>query len=235
MKYLLFLFLTGCSLFQYKELYQPNANDFYRHDLKVKVNGVDFIGVGVAALSTSYKISVYPEGKINRIMWRTCNREEVVDEPSNGWFSSKYEFELKPVSGLEDITSCGLQITVLEEKKRRNGFAFIDFQDKRVETSIPSILICNGVTRTYSGVSVCQSAQGLYQQISFTTPVVQRGSSLECDVMKPLNGDEKVYRFSVAKGECSYYFVAKDKAPNGKRYIHRLTTIGYTDVPPIKL
>lgn len=223
--------LSGCVS---TELAVPSANETYRHDLKVKINGITFNGIGVAKAASRYEIEVYPPGKIDRIMWRTCNREEVVDAPDLGWMEKKYKFVIEPVQGLEDVTSCGLQITVLEEKKRRNGFAFIDFEDRRPEVSLPARLACNGVVNTVNGVSVCQSAVGLYQQINFDVPVIQNGSSLECDVMVPFNGDESVYRFTMPPGDCTYYFVAQEKALNGRRFVHRLNTKGYTDVPPIK-
>lgn len=229
-----FAILTaGCSSPQ--KLYTPNVNETYKRDLPVEINGVEFIGVGVAPAANTYKVKVTPPGKIDRIMWRTCNREEVVDKPDLGWGKSKYEFDVTLIEGLEDMAACGLSITVLEEKKRRNGFAFIEFQDKRPEISLHANLSCNGRVVQNKGVSICQSSEGLYQQIEFGTAVVQKGSSEQCDVMKPLDETEKKFRFIMPAGECTYYFVAKERAPNGKRYSHRLSTIGYTDVPPIQV
>lgn len=225
--------LAGCSTLQAKSLYVPTLTETYRHDLVLKINGDKFVGTGVAKLASSYKIEVIPEGKIDRIIWRTCNREEVVDKPGGTWWGYQgYSFDLKPAIGLEDVTACGLQVIVLEEKKRRNGFAFVDFQDARSEMDVEAIMTCNGVTRESKGVEVCQSASGLYQQIKFNTKVVQAGVSGQCNVMKPFDGDESFYRFTMPTGECSYYFVAQEKAVNGKRRIFRLSTLGYSDVLP---
>lgn len=226
--------ITACSSFLPK-LYTPNPDDVYKHDLRLEVNGAVINGVGVVRYAPEYRVRVYPPGKIDRIMWRTCNREETVDKPDTGWFSNRYEFTIAPVQGFEDVNSCALSITVLEEKKRRNGFAMVEFEDRRPEVKLEASVACNGVVTKANGVSICQSASGLIQQISFAVPVVQKGASPECDVMRPLDSDEKTYRFAIAKGECSYYFVAQERASNGKRYVHRLTTIGYSDVPPIKL
>jgi hypothetical protein len=227
-------FLSGCSLLT-PRLYTPTTEDIYKRDLKVRINGKEYVGVGVLPLMPEYKVEVSPEGKIDRIMWRTCNREEVVDRPESGWFSNKYAFTFKTIIGLEESTACGLSITVLEEKKRRNGFAMFEFEDRRPEVSLMATLSCNGVVSKHRGVSICQSAEGLYQQIEFPTPVFHTGASKNCDVMEPVNGNEKIYRFPLARGECSYYFGSQGKSANGKRTLHRLTTIGYTDVPPIKL
>lgn len=235
--------LSGCSLLSTKEIYQPSASETYKNDLRVSINGRIFVGVGVLPSEPSYTVEVFPEGRIDRITWRTCNREEVVDQDPKGFwdgiFGSKkdrYSFTLARTTGLEDVTACGLKITVLEEKKRRNGFAFFDFEDARPEITLPATLTCNGIKSQTSGVSLCQSAAGLYQQIEFPAEVIQKGSGPNCDVMKPLNGDLTKYRFVMPPGEdCVYYFVSNVKDENGKRLTHRLTLIGYTDVPPIKM
>ncbi len=236
---MIFLMVTGCSLFQYKQLPEYNAKATYKHDLVLDINGARVNGVGVAELADVYKVRVYPPGLVDRIMWRTCAKEEVIDKPdvqSSSWFNGyKYvDFIISPAFGLSDINACPLKIEVLEEKKRRNGFAYVDFKDRREEISLISDLTCNGVYSQNRGVSICQSAAGLYQQIIFPADVVQVGSNPECNVMKPLKGDEKVYRFSIAEGVCVYDFISNSKAPNGKRISHRLITVGYTDVPPIK-
>lgn len=228
------LTLPGCGTTVKSDILKFNMNDVYRRDLKVKINGKEFTGAGVVPRADKYEIEIDPPGKIDRIMWQTCNRDEVIDSPDSSFFSKKFKFSFQPVK-LEDTSSCGgLTITVLEEKKRRNGFAFLDFQDKREEVSVPVVLTCNGVVESHTGVSVCQSAAGLFQEMIFNEPVKQAGAVGECDVMSPFNGNEQIYRFQMPKGECTYYFVAQSRAPNGERKLHRLTTIGYTDVLPIK-
>lgn len=224
-------FLLACVTT--RQLYTPDGNAVYMHRLSIDVNGKSFKGVGVVPLASEYKIEVDPPGKIDRIVWRTCSREDVIDEPSTGW-SGKFKFKISPTPGLEDVNSCALEIVVLEQKKRRNAFGLIEFQDRRPQISLPAKLSCNGVQTLEQGVAVCQSSAGLYQQIEFDVPVVQAGAEHNCDVVRPLRGNERIYRFPMAQGACTYYFVAKQKHENGERLALRLSTIGYTDVPPIK-
>jgi len=236
--------LTGCSLLQYRALPDLKETDIYRHDLYLDVNGVRVFGVGVAPRLATNHVRVYPPGKVDRIMWRTCSEEQVIDKPAvggidNGWFRKDtpyVDFKFNTAYGLDDVNSCALKVEVLEEKKRRNGQALVEFEETREEYALIADLNCNGEFSQLKGVDICESAAGLYQRIVFNVPVVQvadqAGSA--CDVMKPLKGDETTYVFSIAADECSYTFVAKQKAPNGKRMAFRLVTVGYNDVPPMK-
>lgn len=221
------LFMMGCSTMPAPEY---SAAETYRHDLKIEVNGIEYRGIGVLKRATAYNIEVDPKGKIDRIMWQTCHRGDLEDKPDVGW-SGKYKFTIFPVKHIEESEACPISITVLEEKKRRNGFALLDFEDVREEVSLVANLSCNGEVVQKNGVSICQSAVGLIQEIQFGTPVVIRNVNKPCDVMK--TSDEKLYRFNVPKGQCTFNFVAQEKAKNGKRFVHRLSTIGYTDVPPV--
>jgi hypothetical protein len=208
----------------------PSKQDVYKLDLQVKINGKDFSGIGVVPQAPAYEIVVYPQDKIDRIIWQTCNREEVVDRPNTGWFNKSYRFSFTPLSPIEDEKACALQITVLTEKTNRVGMALFAFTDKRVEVNVPATVRCNGRSDQYpGGVSVCQSAAGLTQQIEFRDPVINAGVKGACNVMKTDN--EKVYTFEMPLDKCTYYFVAQDKASNGKRRVHRLETAGYNFIP----
>ncbi len=202
-------------------------------------NSQRVIGVGVVRRASAYVLRVYPPGKVDRIAWRTCSQEQIIDKPDvsrSSWFGgySYVDINYAPASGLDDVNSCAVKIEVLEEKKRRNGMALIEFEDSREEVSLVADLICNGNSVQSRGVSACQSAAGLLQKITFPAPVVQTGSEAKCDVMKPLKGDETTYVFVMPSGECTYSFVSSARAENGKRIEHHLTVLGYTDVPPIK-
>lgn len=222
------LLLSACSMFE-KKLPNISVDEIYRHDLKVQINGVTYNGVGVVEAAPEYTVKVFPKGKIDRLMWRMCDGEDVLDDLGDDDFT----FKIKPTQ-LETKSTCGtLQITVLEEKKRRNGYALIVFKDTRPEMSLPAELTCNKVTSQPNGVSVCQSAEGLYSQIKFSEPVVQMGAEAGCDVIRPNKGDETTFLFSLPKDECNFFFVAQSRAKeNGKRKVHYLTTLGYTDVLP---
>lgn len=132
-------------------------------------------------------------------------------------------------SELED-KACGLDIVVLEEKKIRNGFAFIDFQDSRPEMNLVADMICNGQKVRYIGTGICQSAADLRQKIAFPFPVVVGDLTEACSLES--SEDKMSYEFPMPRGKCTIYFVSNIRnEQNGKRISMRLQTIGYTSLP----
>ena len=227
----------GCSsLTQRPEAASVDA--IYRHMLKIKVDDQTIDGVGVIPLKSSYHLKIYPDGRADRILIHTCHREIPIDEPSSGWSrliggKSIYELDVKRDAEVETSDACAMEVQLFEEKKKRNGWALLEFQDARPEVSLPALVQCDGSATTFNGgVSICQAAEGLIQEIKFKTPVVNAGSDPECDVMQ--SKDKLTYRFAMAPGICTYYFVAQKRHTNGKRLVHRLKTIGYSDIPPVK-
>lgn len=213
---------------------QKIAEKTWLHDLDLEVNGERIRGVGVVKSAPQYAITIFPTDKIERVQWRSCHQEHTVDKPkSGGWFSSKYEFKFIMQNGIEDNSSCALEITLMEKDDKRIAFATVDFTDKRPEISLQHVTRCNGVARaSLGGIGICQSSVGLVQEIEFGAPVVQTGAKPGCDVMRPMDDSRKKWRWIMAPGKCTYYFTAQQKHPNGQRYSSRLNTIGYTDVPP---
>jgi hypothetical protein len=223
-----FLMLSSCSSIVLPEK-PETAGITFKHDLIVEVNGSKFKGIGVVPRHSQYTVKITPDEKIDRLIWQTCHQDDVIDKPKTGWFNKSYEFVLKDVPGVVDVTSCSLELISMNEAHRQNAFATIEFLDTRPEVSLPALLKCSGVMTNYSqGVSICQSSAGLVQQITFSEPVVNEGADGTCNVMN--SKDRLVYTFFMPKGKCTYYFVAKTKLGE-KRLLHRLQTIGYTDVP----
>jgi hypothetical protein len=224
------LFIFSCSSGQFDTSYVNIENKTFRQDLVVDINGEHFVGSGLVKKAQDYNVVVYPDDKVERIIYSTCHEEQVIDKPkTNGWFRKSISFTLKNVPNVSDVSSCSLEIIVLDEQSRRNAFATIEFQDQRPEVQLPALVKCNGVIQQYnSGVSICQSAMGLIQQINFNEPVIQAGVKGSCDVMKSI--DDKTFAFMMPKGKCTYYFGSNRKL-NGKRLLARLQTIGYSDIP----
>lgn len=236
---LIFLFIAVLSLFSGcavaptdPAVTNPSAHSPYdRRDLRLKINDLDVVGYAVAPRSSKYQIKVYPESSIDRIIWTTCNRQEVIDKPSNGFWGDlegdhSYRFDLDPVSGLEDMKACALEITVLTQKQNRTGFAFVDFNDGRPEfQQIAGSVKCNGTERKNTGVLVCQSAENLIQEIDFDREVIPGSPDVGCEPMKAIDGSRLKYRWKLSAGQCTYLFGSKD----GSRF--RLTAIGYNEVP----
>jgi len=222
------LAIVSCSTFTVRDP-QKEAEQTYRKDLKVKVDGKLYDGIGVLPRKPFYDITIYPEGKIDRLIIQNCHRDMTTDKPKTGWFSNEYTFRLMPVPGLEDNRSCPIEIASLEEKKTRNGFAFLDFQDVREEISLQGYLKCSGEYSIPKGVGICQAASGLRQSVFFQSQTILEGVEGDCDVMESKDGF--LWEWNMQPGKCTYYFVARQKAKNGKRIAFRLNALGYTSIP----
>lgn len=220
--------LAGCSLTPVVDT-QKQAEQTYRKDMLVKVNDKEYPGVGVLPVSSFYKITVYPKEKISRLIVQNCHREFVIDKPKTGWFKTEYTFSIAPLTDVETNKLCQLEIAALNENTK-NSFAFFEFDDTRPEVSLQSFLKCNGAyTVSNAGVSLCQSAEGLEQQIFFQERVMIGEIPSNCN--EPKSEDGIFWSFVPNKSKCSYYFVARTKHKNGKRLMHRLTTLGYSAIP----
>lgn len=220
-------FNLGCSLLEVKDP-QKQAEQIYKKDLALIIDGQKYSGVAVLPLKPSYNITVLPEEKADRLIIQSCHRDITIDKPKSGWFSSKYTFTYDPIIGVEDNRNCALEIASLTAKTE-NAFAYIDFRDSRPEISLPSSLKCNGQYSSSDGVSICQSAAGLRQSISFQDKTLIDGVDLKCNVME--TKDRYTYEWNMVPDKCIYYFVSNKKNVAGKRIIHRLNALGFTSSP----
>lgn len=229
------LLFVGCSTLPPET---PNPNALYAHDLKVQVNGQMIVGFGVVPLAEQYEIKIFPKGEIDRIIIRTCHRELVFDKPDQSFWDrlrreTSFTTTLERTRDIEDVAACAMEVDVFEEKKKRSGFAVIDFHDRRPEISLPFSAHCNGTMNAFgAGVGVCQSAVGLVQEVLFAEPVLAESS--DCPTM--FDGDsqpKQIWRYLMPAGKCTAYFAARTKHPNGMRLKARLNTIGYSHVPPV--
>lgn len=223
--FMIFSLLTGCSLMQVQDA-QKMAEQTYRKYLKFKVDGKEYFGVAVLPRKSSYEIKFFPETKITTYLIQTCHRDEPIDKPKTGWFSNEFEYRFLPQAGIEDQGACPLEVAALEESQKKDGFAFIEFRDVRGEISLDGNLRCNGVFEKVQGTAICQSAEGLIQEIFFNQKVLIEKAGNSCP--NPESEDGFFWRLKMPKDKCSYYFTAREKHKNGERLSLRLTTIGYT-------
>ena len=224
---------SGCSTVE-PEI--PNATVLYQHTLKVKINDQTIKGFGVAPRAQAYRVKVYPEGKIDRIMIRTCHRELTFDKPDRTFWDilkqdNTFTTDVYRNQEIEDVAACAMEIDVFEERKKRSGFAVVDFLDARPEVSLPVLVKCNGEAIRYdNGVSVCQSAAGLTQEFVFGEPVIV--DSGDCPGVFSTE-IKKQWLFQMPSGKCTFYFASERQHANGKRIKARVNTLGYSQVPPV--
>lgn len=221
------LFLTSCNTLPIQNA-QEQAEQTFKKDLVVRVDDTTYIGTGVLPNKLGYKITIKPKEKIDRLILQTCHRDETVDKPRTGWMNNEYTFNFIAQGGIENMGSCPIEIAALN-KNTKNQFAYFDIQDIRKEISLKAHVKCNGTYKEFTGVGVCQSAEGLTQQVFFKEPVLVEGVGEKCAGFRTTDGF--YYEWEMKRDKCIYYFVAKTKHQNGSRLAFRLNAIGYTSVP----
>jgi hypothetical protein len=212
------LVLSSCASLVSQRL-SPDV--FYKRDMRMKINGKDYVGVAVPPRADSYEIEIETVGDINMLTVTSCHREQVFEEPTKGWFKAgnKFKYSYRPVKGVEDGRGCLLDIGSYERNKGRHQWASVDFVT--MTETVPATLTCDGEVRQAGPVSICQAKAGLVQRIRFDRPM--RVSPDEgCKVMA--TADEFVYEYEMPRSECTFYFGDKDGN------FHRLTTLGYESI-----
>lgn len=209
---------NGCSS-PSPQILDPDL--FYKRDVAVEVNGVEFRGVTVLPRAPSYDLLVKPKGEMSLLLVTTCHREESFNPGSHGFLSTDNTFRYlyTPQKGLEDVDSCPLRIDAFDKKLGQHSWFFADFEGpEKLEAEV----VCNGVKKTYRGVSVCQSKAGLIQTIQLKEPVILSVRDPKC----PFPGSDGggFFEYRINQGECAYAFMTM----GGE--LHRHTTIGYTGV-----
>ena len=209
----------------------PNqlAQETFKKDLKLNIDGVKFKGIAVLPRKSVYKIKIQPESSIERLIIQTCHRDATIDKPKTGWLSSEIEYIFSPQVGLEDSRSCPLEIAALDINHRKNGFAYVDWIDARPHISLSARMRCNGEFSIPQGTGICQSAVGLIQEVFFNQQVIVAGYDSRCAA--PETKDGFFWQWKMSQDKCVYYFVAREKHENGERIAFRLNAIGFTAVP----
>lgn len=207
--------LNACQTPKADEKLDPDV--VYKRDIELTINGKKTVGMAVAPAKEAYTIGVKAIGKLDLFTFTNCHREMAQQLTTN-----ETTVNFTPIPGLED-KNCSVNLAGYEKERGRHAWGFIEFESP--DYTIVATLKCNGVVSVTSGVSVCQSLNGLFQQIEFSVPVIV-GTKGQCPpIQEP--ADFKTYRFPITKGQCSYVFLEKDKNSNR---MHRLTTIGYEKI-----
>ena len=210
---------VSCSTLIDKKL---DANKYYRRDIKIIVNGETFIGYGIPKKADSYKIKLIAHGKIDEVVFTTCHRVRTFLNKKKGFFRKKNTFEYiyKPVKGIEDQSGCYLEIGTRDIKIGKHGFGTLDFHTGE---TLSAELRCDGsLFPKQGGVSMCESRQGLLQEISFKDEVKYSVDDKKCGYL--MTDDNKTFQYITPVGECIVFFGTKD----GR--FHRHTMFGFNDI-----
>lgn len=210
------LLFIGCATVS--EKLDPKV--FYKRDIGIIYNKQTFSGVASLPYANNYNLKFTSTGKMDLITIASCHGEKVDEKAGKSGFfieGETYEYFHNPIK--EDKV-CDLDVGVYEAILGRHGWAHIVFGSPRY--ILAASLYCNGAAVGSSGVSICQSKSGLYQQIKFSEPV-KVGFTSPCPKLE--SKDDMLFEFPISSKECDYYFGTKDG-----RY-HRMVTVGYDSVP----
>ena len=206
------LLLSGCVSLTTPEVRQElNPKVYWKRDLKVTINDYESNGTLVVPKAENYTIDIDPPGAKDLVVMKTCHREHEAEKLG---FWKKLEFT--PMPGIEDTGLCYLEVAVFELREGRHAWALIDFESDTFQ--LPHRIKCNGSQYNSNGTSVCQSKEGLIQEIIFPEEVVFSDKS-KCPPL-PIS-DKKTFRFRMHNRECVYIA----KGTSGR--LAKLTLIGY--------
>jgi hypothetical protein len=212
----LLLLLASCTTVDQK----LKTDEFYKRDMIIEFEGVKSEGFVVLPKRNSYKLRFHAKGKLDLFTLTTCHREITAEKIRGGIFNqvgTEYEMQFTPIEGIE-TSNCPIFIGGYDEQRGRHSWGAIEIADPSMDLEAQTL--CNGEKRNHKGISICQSKEGLIQEISFPEPV-RTAFEGSCKMDSP---DGKTFLYEMIKGECAFVFMAKD----GR--MHRLTTLGYEKI-----
>lgn len=229
------LFFCGCSMLQavntlFVEQRKPATRVplyVYRADLILTADGTAFDGIGVTLSQLKTDIDVQSQIHLDRVEVETCARQDVCEDGKycnsnfsidHGWFSSigtHMVYHYTP-SAIEQAGSCPIYIRVFD-KAALAAWGFLAF---RKNEDLPARFICNGVTWSFKGHSVCQTRHDLIQRISFDSVIEDFDADSTCGIKKI---DDKSFEIRPQLGQCTAKFFAGG-------HWHGLDLIAYDEV-----
>lgn len=207
-KALVALVLAGCSTVEFT----PEPKVYYKRDIRVEVNDEWHSGAFTVSKQVSYKLKIKAADDNDIVLLRTCAREQYSEDEGGTW-----KVTYTPIDPEERSPACPLRIYSLDAKGK-NAFGFMVLQDPE-KFKLPVYTRCNGRHTFQTGVSVCQTKEGLLQALVFSEDVVIEPSAPHCD-FKQSTGREFV--FGTPNRECSWAVVGLE---SGKEMIH--WSLGY--------
>lgn len=223
MKYLLLLaFMYGCATGQQQKL-DPLV--YYKNDLCYKVDGNEYCDPTVLPAKDSYKFKFIGKDKINFFTLRTCVREIGIDENKR-----KHKLTFTPTDE-KNKAACPAYVSAYS-RKGRHATSVILFEHPPYTLSAK--VSCNGKSKVYKGVSICESREGLNQSITFDREVTQGAPQVGNATRRIEDGpcpklptkDNKRFEYTLSNRECFNIFYDKSS-----EQVHMILNIGYEQWP----
>ncbi len=213
--------LSGCATLksEVNQATKPDNGPLYsdRADMQFALStGQTIDGVGVAKLpSGPVAVKLVSLFKMDRLQVTTCARQDVY----NG---EKKEFTYDYYPTPAEINGVCPMYFEAYSKKQLTSWGFLAF---RTDETIPSQMYCNGQSRQFSGLAVCQTKSGLEQTLNYSVKIDFAEAEPGCNMTTT---DNKSFTFKPAKGFCRATFMAKDS--KGQPQWARAIVLGYASV-----
>lgn len=235
-KNLLVLFFLSTLLSCSDEKIAPEllkAENFYKRDMIMTVNGLTVEGSTVASKSQKYDISIESKGNLDLFVMTSCHKEETKERAWNvkktvrsglfGWGKKKIDlknqvnFTYYP-NKLEAEGDCPLEFGGYD-KNGKHSWGFLDFESNKY--TLKADIECNGIERKNRTTSHCQARSGLIQRISFKENVILAENN-DCGIIQK---DQKIIEFEMPSGKCVLVF-----SNVGALSFHKMTLLGYDKI-----
>jgi len=206
----------------------PERN--YKYDMKVKVDGKVYEGVGVLQEKPVGQYSFVGEtaGRIDLFTLVTCSKylskekawgDLQTDVAKSLWDNilrntHKVSFMYSRNSLERRLSVCQLYLEALEKEKGRHSQALFDIEDSK--HTLKAMYTCNIETKPSNGVTMCQNKNGNYMTLAFDNPTKCINDCNEYDIEK------RVHDIKLPEGKCIWICKYKD-------LYHRLTTYGFEE------
>lgn len=188
--------------------------------IRVSANNETIDGVGVLPLTSVTKLVFEFPHPAKFLMLRTRHRQETFSfKDARERFIWRY-FPRTWVERHPDELS-PLEVIAVDEKARETRALVVWSQ----QNGLAGELGCNGESRKVDGVSVCQSYQGLVQEILFRERTRVEVGRNDCDVWSMDRGYGYRWHYRIARGICVMEFTSEKDTRRTHRHISR----GYTD------
>jgi hypothetical protein len=200
-----------------------DVNKLYPYELEMVVNGREVAGAVVVDKATSYNLKFIANVNTAYFFIANCHRTHRTPEiGGKGWGpwkkKSAYNYEFFPnIIEIEDV--CPMEVSAFDASGVQHAFGYLIFKNPKFDLN--ATITCSGMNRGSTGVSLCNEAVGLEQQIKFSEPVVHVAQD-GCTEMKDIG--DNTFRYYMPQRKCIYGFMNKEKR------VHRHIAIGFTDL-----
>ena len=230
--FFLLLALNSCALFEPEQREKLDPAIYYKNDICFEFENKKFCGVGVIPSKNIIKLKINTKNNIENLMMTTCHREISTKDPDKGLLGRNgvVKLTLRPTIEIQKSVCPFYFASFARDGKHAWGMLVV--KDPRYRLNATSL--CNGDFKKESGVSICESKQGLIQRIVFNEPIVMITPTNGVAQRKEpcpkldLSNNDRTIEYKTPNRDCVYGIIGKES-----KEMFILYTIGYEQVKVI--